>query len=187
MLINESGLVRCIKRAYRSAGYAVVTQDDSMAIYTEQWYVQCKRAALPRKVLATIVEHMGMIPDTAPMSIIKDGDPQLIMPDVAMDEIPLENRGTHRHGDHGHRDHAGLPDIPAGGRRRLLWREPVRPGDHGAGNCRAWAGNRGRRGPPAMVRGQRSGGPGHREKGPVKLGKGMGAGRVERPGGRRSP
>ena len=86
MLINESGLVRCIKRAYRSAGYAVVTQDDSMAIYTEQWYVQCKRAALPRKVLATIVEHMGMIPDTAPMSIIKDGDPQLIMPDVAMDE-----------------------------------------------------------------------------------------------------
>ena len=85
MLINESGLVRCIKRAYRSAGYAVVTQDDSMAIYTEQWYVQCKRAALPRKVLATIVEHMGMIPDTAPMSIIKDGDPQLIMPDVAMD------------------------------------------------------------------------------------------------------
>lgn len=86
MLINESGLVRCIKRAYRSAGYAVVTQDDSMAIYTEQWYVQCKRAALPRKVLATIVEHMDMIPDTAPMSIIKDGDPQLIMPDVAMDE-----------------------------------------------------------------------------------------------------
>ena len=61
MLINESGLVRCIKRAYRSAGYAVVTQDDSMAIYTEQWYVQCKRAALPRKVLATIVEHMGHV------------------------------------------------------------------------------------------------------------------------------
>ena len=30
-----------------------------------------------------------------------------------------------------------------------------------------------------MVRGQRSGGPGHREKGPVKLGKGMGAGRVD--------
>lgn len=27
MLINESGLVRCIKRAYRSAGYAVVALD----------------------------------------------------------------------------------------------------------------------------------------------------------------
>ena len=63
MLINESGLVRCIKRAYKSAGYAVAAEGDCMTIYTEQWYIQCKRAAIPRKVLATIVEHMGMIPD----------------------------------------------------------------------------------------------------------------------------
>lgn len=188
MLINESGLVRCIKRAYRSAGYAVVTQDDSMAIYTEQWYVQCKRAALPRKVLATIVEHMGMIPDTAPMSIIKDGDPQLIMPDVAMDETSHWRTGERT-------DTVTMATVimqgyqifqPEGG-GACYGVSLSDPGDHGAGNCRAWAGNRGRRGPPAMVRGQRSGGPGHREKGPVKLGKGMGAGRVERPGGRRSP
>ena len=55
MLINESGLVRCIKRAYKSAGYAVAAEGDCMTIYTEQWYIQCKRAAIPRKVLATIV------------------------------------------------------------------------------------------------------------------------------------
>lgn len=78
MLINESGLVRCIKRAYKSAGYAVAAEGDCMTIYTEQWYIQCKRAAIPRKVLATIVEHMGMIPDTEPVSIVKDGEPQLI-------------------------------------------------------------------------------------------------------------
>ena len=64
MLINESGLVRCIKRAYKSAGYAVAAEGDCMTIYTEQWYIQCKRAA-----------------------ILKDGEPQLIMPDVAADEI----------------------------------------------------------------------------------------------------
>ena len=87
MLTNESGLVRCIKRAYKSAGYAVAAEGDCMTIYTEQWYIQCKRAAIPRKVLATIVEHMGMIPDTEPVSIVKDGEPQLIMPDVAADEI----------------------------------------------------------------------------------------------------
>ena len=80
MLINESGLVRCIKRAYKSAGYAVAAEGDCMTIYTEQWYIQCKRAAILRKVLATIVEHMGMIPDTEPVSIVKDGEPQLIMP-----------------------------------------------------------------------------------------------------------
>lgn len=33
------------------------------------------------------MEHMGMIPDTEPVSIVKDGEPQLIMPDVAADEI----------------------------------------------------------------------------------------------------
>lgn len=87
MLINESGLVRCIKRAYKTAGYAVAAEGDCMTIYTEQWYIQCRRAALPRKVLATIVEHMGMIPEAAaPVSIIKGGEPQLIMPDVAADE-----------------------------------------------------------------------------------------------------
>ena len=47
MLINESGLVRCIKRAYKSAGYAVAAEGDCMTIYTEQWYIQCKRACGP--------------------------------------------------------------------------------------------------------------------------------------------
>lgn len=101
MLINESGLVRCIKRAYKSAGYAVAAEGDCMTIYTEQWYIQCKRAAIPRKVLATIVEHMGMIPDTEPVSIVKDGEPQLIMPDVAADEIAHWRTGERLlwHGD----------------------------------------------------------------------------------------
>lgn len=105
MLINESGLVRCIKRAYRSAGYAVVTQDDSMAIYTEQWYVQCKRAALPCKVLATIVEHMGMIPDTAPMSTVIMQGYQIFQPEgggacygVSLSDLEIMEREIAEHG-----------------------------------------------------------------------------------------
>lgn len=86
MLINEGGLIRAIKRAYKAGGYTVLNTGNDVAIYTDHWFAMANRALLPRKVLATIVEHMGMIPDTAPMSIIKDGDPQLIMPDVAMDE-----------------------------------------------------------------------------------------------------
>ena len=88
MLINESGLVRCIKRAYKSAGYAVAAEGDCMTIYTEQWYIQCKRAAIPRKVLATIVEHMGMIPERdMPTSIIKDTEPQLVLRETAADDM----------------------------------------------------------------------------------------------------
>lgn len=88
MLINESGLVRAIKSAYKNGGYAVVNQGDTVAIYTENWFIQCKRAALPRKAMAAIVEHTGMIPEEqTPVLIKKDLDPQLIMEDVARNDM----------------------------------------------------------------------------------------------------
>ena len=83
MLINEGGLIRAIKRAYKAGGYTVLNTGNDVAIYTAHWFAMANRALLPRKVLATIVEHMGMIPDTEPVSIVKDGEPQLIMPDAA--------------------------------------------------------------------------------------------------------
>ena len=43
--------------------------------------------AIELSLIHIFVEHMGMIPDTEPVSIVKDGEPQLIMPDVAADEI----------------------------------------------------------------------------------------------------
>ena len=88
MLINEAGLVRAIKRAYKNGGYVVMNHGDAVSIYTETWYIQAHRALLPRKALATIVEHMGMIPEAdTPTSIMKDGEPQLVMKDVAMDDM----------------------------------------------------------------------------------------------------
>ena len=80
MLISEKGLVRAIKRAYKNSGYVVMNTGDAVAIYTENWFVLANRALLPRKVLATIVEHMGMIPERdMPTSIIKDTEPQLVL------------------------------------------------------------------------------------------------------------
>ena len=64
MLINEGGLIRAIKRAYKAGGYTVLNTGNDVAIYTDHWFAMANRALLPRKVLATIVEHMGMIPDT---------------------------------------------------------------------------------------------------------------------------
>ena len=61
MLINEAGVVRAIKRAYKGGGYTVNSQGGVMAIYTQSWYIQARREVMPRKVLATIVEHAGMI------------------------------------------------------------------------------------------------------------------------------
>lgn len=94
MLINEAGLVRAIKRAYKSDGYIVANQGDTVSIYTKGWYIQVHRAMLPRKVLATIVEHAGMIPNVnAPTSIQKGGDPQLVMAEVATSDMAYWRTG----------------------------------------------------------------------------------------------
>ena len=88
MLINEAGLVRAIKRAYKHGGYVVANLGDAVAIYTENWYIQANRALFSRKALATIVEHMGMIPEkNVPTSILKDKDPQLVLKEVAADDM----------------------------------------------------------------------------------------------------
>lgn len=88
MLIDESGLVRAIKSAYKHGGYTVANQGETVAIYTENWFIQCKRAMLPHRVMAAIVEHTGMIPEEkAPVLIKKDMDPQLVMEDVARDDM----------------------------------------------------------------------------------------------------
>ena len=88
MLINEGGLIRAIKRAYKAGGYTVLNTGNDVAIYTDHWFATANRALLPRKVLATIGEHMGMIPERdMPTSIIKDTEPQLVLRETAADDM----------------------------------------------------------------------------------------------------
>lgn len=58
MLINEGGLIRAIKRAYKAGGYTVLNTGNDVAIYTDHWFVMANRALLPRKVLATIKDRL---------------------------------------------------------------------------------------------------------------------------------
>ena len=37
MLINEGGLIRAIKRAYKAGGYTVLNTGNDVAIYTDHW------------------------------------------------------------------------------------------------------------------------------------------------------
>lgn len=67
------GCARVVSRKY---GTVVVPHGSNFA------------ALLPRKVLATIVEHMGMIPERdMPTSIIKDTEPQLVLRETAADDM----------------------------------------------------------------------------------------------------
>lgn len=88
MLINEAGVVRAIKGAYKDGGYTVSVQDGIMSIYTKFWYIHAPREIMPRKILAAIVEHAGMIPGIdEPTHIMKDMDPQLVIPETAAEEM----------------------------------------------------------------------------------------------------
>ena len=88
MLINEAGLVRAIKRAYKADGYTVNVKDGIMSIYTKSWYIQARRDMVPRKALAAIVEHAGLIPgENEPTNIMKDLHPQLVIPETAAEEL----------------------------------------------------------------------------------------------------
>lgn len=88
MIIEEKGLVKAIKIAYRHGGYTVLNQDGEVTIYTEGWFVRCLWPKLPRKALATIVEHIGMIPDDGEaVAIEKDDQPQAIMAGIVSDDV----------------------------------------------------------------------------------------------------
>ena len=63
MVINEKGLLRAMKEAYKSEGYEIKCKDNSgvqeIEIETTKWRVTCVLKNMPRKVLGMIVEHMG--------------------------------------------------------------------------------------------------------------------------------
>lgn len=87
-IIQEKGLVRAIKAAYSHGGYTVLNQGAQVTIYTEGWFVRCPWPKLPRKALATIVEHMGMIPDDGEaVTIEKDDQPQAVMAGIVSDDV----------------------------------------------------------------------------------------------------
>ena len=88
MIIEEKGLVKAIKAAYRHSGYTVLNQGGEVTIYTEGWFVRCLWTKLPRKALAIIVEHMGMIPDDGEaMAIEKDDQHQAVMAGIVSDDV----------------------------------------------------------------------------------------------------
>ena len=98
MMIEEKGLVRAIKQAYAMDGYSVLNLGEQVAIYTRGWFVRCDWRQLPRKALATIVEHMGLIPgDGDAVSIIKGDEPQAMIPEVAGQDIETWTQGGVSH------------------------------------------------------------------------------------------
>lgn len=88
MIINEKGLVRALKLAYKQGGYTILNNEEEITVYTEDWYLRSDWDKFPRKVLATIVEHMGTLPTSADALRIHAGDePQVVMPEIVGQDV----------------------------------------------------------------------------------------------------
>jgi len=87
LVINEKGLLRAMKEAYKSDGYEIECIQTGgireIHIETTTWYVMCVLKNLPRKVLGLIVEHMGEIPEPGQAVQVKKSETQtkILSPD----------------------------------------------------------------------------------------------------------
>lgn len=87
MIINESGMVRAIKQEWKT-GYNVYNTGEEAIVYGASWFVRCEWKLLPRKALATIVEHMGMPPQAGEVvTVLKGGELQTVIADVVASDI----------------------------------------------------------------------------------------------------
>ena len=66
MVVDEKGLIRAMKEAYKEDGYKVAVEDkadiENVIIAAPLWTVVIQKSELPRKVLGLIAEHLGEIP-----------------------------------------------------------------------------------------------------------------------------
>lgn len=83
MIINEKGLCRAMKAAWKAEGYYTTGNAESISIWAEDWFVQFGTREAPKKALALIVEHMGTLPREA--VLLQKSQPAQLVMDAARD------------------------------------------------------------------------------------------------------
>lgn len=71
MLISERGFIRNLNRACRTEGYIVGVSESGLHISTSNWYMEYNMDKVPHKILATLVEHMGFLPQIGSFSSVQ--------------------------------------------------------------------------------------------------------------------
>lgn len=88
MIINEKALIGAMKREIKSEGYSIYVTNGYMHIFAENWMVRSHVRMMPKKILATVVEHIGVLPAEGRAITItreKNGDinEQVLLPESA--------------------------------------------------------------------------------------------------------
>lgn len=84
-MLNDKGLYRAMKQAYKAGGYTVgrmeLEGDIWMIVAANQWMVICPAENFPRNCLGLVVEHAGMLETGTAMKCEKDNE-QTVMPEL---------------------------------------------------------------------------------------------------------
>lgn len=84
-MLNDKGLYRAMKRAYKAGGYTVGRMELDggtwMVVATERWICECPAENFPRNCLGLVVEHAGMLETGTAMKCEKDNE-QTVMPEL---------------------------------------------------------------------------------------------------------
>lgn len=99
MIVNEKGLLRAMKEAWKhGGGYNVAVELDlanvvNMVIGTGWWTVIIAWDELPRKVLGMVAEHLGTLPKAGEAFRVMDGEPQTEIFGVASKGLRVVHEG----------------------------------------------------------------------------------------------
>lgn len=94
MILKEKKLCRVMAGRYKDEGYSVTTFQENGDIYlgirSGGWAVVCEWSNVPRKVLATIVEHAGALPGAGQAWLLEeDMEPQTEDFEMAAEEFRM--------------------------------------------------------------------------------------------------
>lgn len=86
-MIYEKGLCAAMKAAWRSGGYEVAGYGEGNTLFINgyRWCAAAPQKQMPRKVLALLVEHVGLIPEGEAYRVHKKEGAQAIMMDMALE------------------------------------------------------------------------------------------------------
>ena len=88
MLIDEKGLCRALRAAWKGSGYVIIHSDTDLTIYTEDFLVSTSWEKLPRKALGLLAEQIGYLPtEPGALAIARDEAPQTVLEDVVGDSV----------------------------------------------------------------------------------------------------
>lgn len=91
MVVDEKGLIRAMKEAYKSKGYKVAMDEsggiERVILSAALWTVVINRSELPRKVLGLIAEHVGEIPEVNNAYQVRKKDTQTEIFDMVLQNV----------------------------------------------------------------------------------------------------